>query len=362
MGGGQLAMMMAEEAGSLPLDLSLLAGSESDPATQLISDCHVGSALDLESVRAFGQRCDVVTFDHEVVNLDALAALEADGCIIAPSPRALRFATDKAFQRETFAMNQLPVPTFIVLSTLDHAAIAAFCADRPTVVVKAARGGYDGRGVSIVHGDPTELISELLVQTPVVLEEFLDLRCEVAVSVVTARDGSTRIYPLVDTVQRSGMCESVSVPSSLTSDQASAATLLASQVASLVGAVGIVAIELFVTDKGLLINEVATRPHNSGHWSIEGAQTSQFENHLRAVAGLPLGETSPRAPWITMINVVGAEQEPQWHTLSSLDGVHVHHYRKENRTGRKLGHVTIVSDEASRHAQRVQDVRNVLEI
>jgi 5-(carboxyamino)imidazole ribonucleotide synthase len=355
-------MMMAEEAIDLPLDLSLLASSESDPATQLIEDHQFGSAQNFDAVRAFGHECDVVTFDHEVVNLDALAALEADGCVIAPSPRALRFATDKAFQRETFAQNHLPVPEFIVLSSLDHDAIEAFCAKRPVVVVKAARGGYDGRGVAVVHGDPTDLVSELLEHTPVVLEEFLDLTCEVAISVVTARDGSALAYPVVETVQRNGMCETVNVPSSLSPDQVAAATQLATKVASLVGAVGIVAIELFVTEKGIVINEVATRPHNSGHWSIEGAETSQFANHLRAVGGLPLGATSPRAPFITMINVVGAEHEPAWKELTALEGVHVHHYRKENRPGRKLGHVTILSDDESRHAQRVRDVRNVLGI
>ena len=361
-GGGQLALMMAEEAGGLPLHLSLLASSDSDPAVQLISEYQVGSALDYDAVHFFGQGCDVLTFDHEVVNLEALATLERDGCVIAPSPRALRFATDKAFQRELFAENQLPVPDFIVLHSLDHEAIGAFCASRSVVVVKAARGGYDGRGVTVVHGDPTQLIGELLAHTPVVLEEFLDLEREVAISVVTARDGSSLVYPPVETVQRNGMCEMVHVPGSLTQDQVAAATTLATDVAALVGAVGVLAIEMFVTSQGVVINEVATRPHNSGHWSIEGAITSQFANHLRAVGGLALGDTSVRAPFITMINVVGGDSEPAWDALGQFDGAFVHHYRKANRPGRKLGHVTIVSNDETLHSHRVQGVRDILGI
>ena len=352
--------MMAEEAGALPLDLSLLAHSVDDPAVSVIPNFRCGAALDFDAVVAFGRQCDVVTFDHEVVNLDALATLEAEGCVVAPSPRALRFATDKAFQRETFAQHRLPVPDFIVLRTLDHDAIAAFCSQRPVVVVKAARGGYDGRGVTVVSGDPTDVVRDLLPHTPVVLEEFLELSGEVAVTVVTARDGSTVLYPPVDTVQRNGMCEEVNVPSTLSPAALNTATQLATTVAELVAAVGVLAIELFVTARGVVINEVATRPHNSGHWSIEGATTSQFVNHLRAVGGLSLGAPTVGAPLITMINVVGGTTEPPWSALAALNGVTVHHYRKANRPGRKLGHVTIVSDEPTAHDQRIQRVRHLL--
>lgn len=355
-------MMMAEDSGELPLALSVLAASTGDPAVALIGDHHIGGALDFDAVVTFARRSEVVTFDHEVVNLEALEKLVSEGLIVAPSPDALRYATDKAFQRDEFARRGLPIPEFVVLRTLDHEALRDFCSRHPVVVVKAARGGYDGRGVSVVHGDPTDLVSELLPHTPVVLEEYLDLSSELAVSVVTARDGTRVIYPPVDTVQRDGMCEQVNVPSLLQPEEIATATQLASEVADVVGAVGVLAVEMFVTSRGIVINEVATRPHNSGHWSIEGATTSQFENHMRAVAGLELGGVELRAPLITMINVVGGVNEPEWADLEAVDGTHLHHYRKANRPGRKLGHVTIVSTTASEHSERVRAVRQILGI
>jgi 5-(carboxyamino)imidazole ribonucleotide synthase len=193
----------------------------------------------------------------------------------------------------------------------------------------------------VVEGDPRLDIHEVLARSAVVLEELLELRGEIAVSVVTGRDGSRVVYPPVDTEQRDGMCVTVRAPSQLRESERAAATDLALRVADLVGAVGVLAIELFVTDDGLLVNEVATRPHNSGHWSIEGATTSQFENHLRAVAGLPLGSTDPTAPLSVMVNVVGGSHEPRWNDLAALPGAYVHHYGKAFRPGRKLGHVTV---------------------
>lgn len=353
-------MMMAEAAPSLPLELSLLAGSDRDPAVAVVTDSHLGSALEREAVVAFGRHCDVVTFDHEVVNLGALEELVTSGLVVAPSPRALRYATDKAFQREEFGQQGLPIPDCIVLRTLDHEAIRDFSSHHRVVVVKAAHGGYDGRGVTVVHGDPTSLVVDLLAHTPVVLEEFLDLTSEVAVSVVTGRDGARVIYPAVDTIQRDGMCESVSVPSRLQPDVCAVAQELAAAVADLVNAVGVLAIEFFVTPRGVLINEVATRPHNSGHWSIEGAATSQFENHLRAVAGLELGDVSLVAPFATMINVVGGTEEPNWDALEAIPGASVHRYRKENRPGRKLGHVNVVSHSIDEHQRSVLAVRAAL--
>ena len=359
-GGGQLAMMMAEASGNLPIDLSVLASSTSDSAVDLIPSHQIGLATNKDAVVAFGRQCDVVTFDHEVVNLDALKDLAASGVVIAPSPEALRFATDKAFQREEFARHGLPLPECLVLRELDLEALTEFSARHDVVVVKAARGGYDGRGVTVVHGDPTSLVSELLPHTPVVLEELLELSSEIAISVVTGRDGSRVVYPPVDTIQRNGMCESVSVPSRLHPDLVAAAQKLATDVADIVGAVGVLAIELFITSRGILINEVATRPHNSGHWSIEGAATSQFENHLRAVAGLELGDATPMSTLATMINVVGSEHEPDWMALASIDGAVVHRYRKANRPGRKLGHVTIVGRSVDEHVQNVNAVRVIL--
>ena len=330
--------MMAEAAANLPLDLFLLAASEHDPAVALFDHVTVGDALSSRDVTSFLTMVDAVTVDHEVV---ALEALHSERVVIAPSAAAITFATDKAHQRRQFARAGLPVPSFIVLEEYDETAIAEFVDGRSSVVVKAARGGYDGRGVRVVHGDPRHDIRELLPQSPVVLEEYLDLRGEVAVSVVTGRDGSRAIYPAVDTEQRNGMCVSVTAPSQLPFAVQQAALELAERVAGQVNAIGLLAIEMFVTDQGLLVNEVATRPHNSGHWSIEGAATSQFENHLRAVAGLDLGSCDLAEELAVMVNVVGGSAEPPWERLAAIRGAHVHHYGKAFRPGRKLGHVTV---------------------
>ena len=356
-GGGQLALMMAEAATTLPLDLFLLAANPSDPAVRLFHDVTVGNALVSEDVAAFISRVDAVTVDHELVALDAL---RSDAVMVAPSAEALTFAQDKAHQRREFSRAGLPVPAFIVLDAYDEAAISDFVDGRATTVVKAAKGGYDGRGVRVVHGDPRNDIREVLTSSAVVLEEFLELRSELAVSVVTGRDGVRVVYPPVDTEQRDGMCVSVTAPSQLPTSLQTAATELALRVADCVRAVGVLAIELFVTETGLVVNEVATRPHNSGHWSIEGAVTSQFENHLRAVAGLSLGSTALAAPLSLMVNIVGGSHEPPWNDLAELRGVYVHHYGKSFRPGRKLGHVTVTGLSPSETAETEAAIRSLL--
>jgi 5-(carboxyamino)imidazole ribonucleotide synthase len=353
-------MMMAEAAESLPVDLSVLAQGVHDPAVAYIKDHYFGSALDPRAVVDFGRPCDAVTVDHEVVSLEALNEIESRGVHVAPSTSALRFANDKAFQREEFSRHGFPLPEFLVLREFDAEAIRHFTSRHPRVVVKAARGGYDGRGVTVIDGDPSDIVRELIDHTPVLLEEFLDLIGEVAVSVVTGRDGATVTYPAVDPIQKNGMCELVHVPSTLPTALALMATELAEKIAEVVQAVGVLAVEIFVTNDSLLVNEVATRPHNSGHWSIEGSTTSQFSNHVRAVSGLPLGETTPLAPFTTMINVVGRATEPPWSELRELRGVAVHDYGKEHRLGRKLGHVTVLSEDAHSHHDTVETVRKVL--
>ena len=346
-GAGQLALMMAESAEPLGLELSLLASSADDSAVALFSAVSFGRALDEAAVVAFGAGLSAVTVDHEVVSLEALQRLEASGVYVAPSSESLLFAVDKAFQRTRAQAAGIAVPDFVVVSDIADPAIESFLAQHPEgVVVKSARGGYDGRGVQVIPRgvDPRPALANFLGAGTVVLEAKVDLLSEVAVLVATGRNGHAVCYPVVDTVQRDGICVEVNYPSSLSDEQVLSAQKLAATVASMVGAVGVLAVEIFVTPEGLLLNEVATRPHNSGHWTIEGTSVSQFENHLRAVAGLAVLEPQPVAPFVTMVNVLGGDAPGDAKAARAVPGAHVHDYGKEWRPGRKLGHVTTLGD------------------
>jgi 5-(carboxyamino)imidazole ribonucleotide synthase len=212
--------------------------------------------------------------------------------------------------------------------------------------VKAAGGGYDGRGVvvtdSVAHA--REVARAMSVAGPVVLEERVEILSEIAVVFVTGRDGHRRRGPTVRTVPHNNMCAEVLFPSGLDDATEAEAVAVAERVADVVGAVGVLAVELLVTARGVLLNEVATRPHNSAHWTIEGSVTSQFENHLRAVLGWPLGSTDARAPAVAMVNVVGRDTPGDIASALAVRGAHVHDYGKEFRPGRKLGHVTALGD------------------
>jgi 5-(carboxyamino)imidazole ribonucleotide synthase len=308
----------------------------------------LGAATDIDAIRRLSERVEVVTFDHELVNLQVLEVLEAEGVILRPSAQALRFAVDKAFQRRAFRQNNLPVPRFLVVRSSRDERLSTFLAEIGTPpVVKAARGGYDGRGVAFAKSreDSLALIDELARTGEVVVEERLDLRSEVAQLVARTADGELSFFPVVTTVQRDGMCAEVRYPNELDERTRAEAARLSTSVASLVRGVGIMAIEYFVTAEGLFINEVALRPHNSGHWSIEGATTSQFAQHLRCVSGLPLGPVEETSPYAVMVNVVGALAPGSLDAARQVKGVYVHDYGKSWRPGRKLGHVTALGDE-----------------
>jgi 5-(carboxyamino)imidazole ribonucleotide synthase len=348
-GAGQLALMMGESASDLGLSLTVLANSPEDSATTSIEDVVLGAANDIGALRRLAERVDVITFDHELVDLEALEVLEAEGVVLRPGSRALRFAVDKAFQRRVFFENGLPVPRFLVVRSSSDTILAGFLDEiGASCVVKASRGGYDGRGVAFAstRAEALSLIDEFAMSgNDVLVEERLDLVGEVAQLVARASDGETILYPVVATVQRAGMCAEVRYPSDLDENTLVEAQRLSERVAALVGNVGIMAIEYFVTTRGLLINEVALRPHNSGHWTIEGATTSQFAQHLRAVSGLPLGDVTPTSPYAVMVNVVGAESPGSRDAARGVDGVFVHDYAKSWRPGRKLGHVTALGEE-----------------
>jgi 5-(carboxyamino)imidazole ribonucleotide synthase len=352
--------MAAEAASGLGLSLAVLAESPDDAACAVAAEVIVGSPLVLSDLRALASAVDVVTFDHELVDLAAVAALVDQGVVVRPGPATLEMAVDKSHMRSVLDRAGIPVPAHGVVeldagerqSGAAGEAIAHFASEHGwPIVLKTARGGYDGKGVWPVRdqGEAEAVMAPL--EGTLVVEEMVPLRAELAVMVARRPSGETAAWPAVETAQVGGVCREVLVPGRLPPEVMEQAAELAQRVAAIAGAVGVLAVELFwSTDGRLLVNEIAARPHNSGHWTMEGAVTSQFENHLRAVLDLPLGSTAPQHAQVASVNVFGgpAGEDPLVLLPQALGvpGAHVHLYGKGPRPGRKLGHVTVCGDEA----------------
>jgi 5-(carboxyamino)imidazole ribonucleotide synthase len=347
-GAGQLARMMGEAAHEAGVTLTVLATSPEDSAVASADSAIYGSPDDVSALDDLAYQVDVITFDHELVDLDQISVLEARGMFVRPGARALRYAVDKGYQRRAFDAAGIPVPRFIVVSSKNDPMLNGFLDSVGPPVLKAARGGYDGRGVLFPQSrvETLAMIDELCQSTDVVVEERLRLRGELALVVVRGLHGYTS-YPLVSTVQSQGMCVEVRYPCDVDEATQREAHRLGRKIADLVGAIGVLAVEFFASDRGLFVNEIALRPHNTGHWTIEGARTSQFTNHLLAVSGRDLGSTDPTVASAVMVNVVGAEAPGSIERAVAVQGAHVHDYGKSWRAGRKLGHVTVVGDDAA---------------
>lgn len=345
--------MAGEAASALGLSMAVLAQRPDDAACAVAAEVVVGSPFIEADLRALCERCAVVTFDHEQVDLDIVARLGAEGYVLRPGTTTLEFAVDKAHMRTVLDSAGVPVPAYAVFDNGPEAtdAVDRFATEHGwPVMLKAARGGYDGKGVwpAADAAEAAEVLSH--VEGRVVVEELLPLDAELAVMVARRPSGSAAAWPAVETAQVGGVCREVLVPGRLPSDVVEAATALGQKVAEIAGAVGVVAVELFWTGGRLLVNEVATRPHNSGHWTIEGAVTSQFENHIRGVLDLPLGSTAPQHAQVASVNVFGGPEGADPARLLArglaVEGAHVHLYGKGPREGRKLGHVTVCGDDA----------------
>ncbi|MBL1101318.1 5-(carboxyamino)imidazole ribonucleotide synthase [Streptomyces sp. 205] len=360
-GGGQLARMTHEAGIPLGIRFKLLSDTPQDSAAQVVSDVVIGDYRDLETLRAFAQGCDVVTFDHEHVPAEHLRALEADGVVIRPGVEALLHAQDKGVMRERLRAAGVPCPRHRIVT--DPTDVARFAEEGHgfPVVLKTVRGGYDGKGVWVVR-DAADAADPFRAGVPVLAEEMVDFSRELAANVVRSPHGQAVAYPVVESIQVDGVCDTVIAPAPGLSGELSAqAQELALRIASELGVVGHLAVELFETRDGrLLVNELAMRPHNSGHWSQDGAVTSQFANHVRAVLDLPLGDPRPRATWTVMTNVLGGDFPDMYgaylHCMARDPGLKIHMYGKDVKPGRKVGHVNTYGDdladvrERGRHA------------
>ncbi len=349
-GGGQLARMMAEPAAALGIRLRLLAEAQGVSAAQVIPDHRVGDYRDLDALLAITEDCAVVTFDHEHVPTEHLYSLESR-LAVRPGPEALVYAQDKAQMRSRLSAIDVPCPRHAVVADAAEVAQFGFPA-----VLKTTRGGYDGKGVWVVNSVADcvaafEAAAASGVQ--ILAEELVDFTRELSALVARSPSGQVAAWPVVQSTQLDGICHEVIAPApGLDPELAVEAQQIAMRVAGELGVTGVLAVELFETRDGrVLVNELAMRPHNTGHWTQDGSVTSQFENHLRAVLDLPLGAPDARAPWTVMVNILGSPV----HTGHLYDGyphafardprLKVHLYGKDLRPGRKVGHVNAYGDD-----------------
>jgi 5-(carboxyamino)imidazole ribonucleotide synthase len=354
--------MSCQAAVALDIEVHVLADRTDDPAARLAARAVYGEPSAAGLAR-LAEQATVVTFEHERADPGDIAALAAAGHAVRPGAQTMRAAVDKVVQRRSFAAAGLPVPAFTVVTDADG--LSRFAGDHGwPLIAKLPTGGYDGRGVwtlaSVEEG--ARLLDE--VRRPLLVEPALALDAELAVIVCRRPGGESVTYPVVETVQRDGICHRVICPAPVDEDLAERAASLGRRVAEETGAVGLLAVELFVVRGELLVNEIAARPHNSGHLTIEGCATSQFENHLRAVLDLPLGSTALRAPLAMMANVLGPADltDPRDRLPAALEveGAHIHLYGKRPVAGRKLGHVTVLGDDPAVAEARLDRVIGLL--
>ncbi len=352
-GGGQLARMMTPPAINLGIQIKVLA--EAEGASAQLATSMVGDYNQLDVVREFARGVDVITFDHEHVPISVLQALEAEGVNIQPPSKALAFAQNKLHMRQRLSALGLPMPAWAEIR--DAASLDDFIAANGGVaILKTPIGGYDGKGVRVVRAsvDAKDWLENLAsFGGSLLAEEKVDFVRELAQLSARTPSGEFQAWPLVETIQENGVCSVVLAPA----PETTAATLqttaaIAKQIAEALGVTGVLAVEMFEARDGrIVINELAMRPHNSGHFSIEGSVTSQFEQHIRAVLDLPLGSTAPRAAHAVMVNLLGVDDQNNFvqaleKALAAHPDAKVHTYGKGARAGRKMGHVTVVADSA----------------
>jgi 5-(carboxyamino)imidazole ribonucleotide synthase len=361
-GGGQLARMTSQAATGLGIGFRVLAGDPAESAAQVVAGTRLGDYRSLADLRGFAAGCDVLTFDHEHVPGPHLAALEQEGAAVRPNAAALRFTQHKLAMRERLTGLGIACPRFAPVRSVAEA--EAFAGTSWPLVLKAVSGGYDGKGIWICESS-AEAAEVLAHGIELIAEEYVSFDRELAVLAARSPHRQGAVYPVMETVQRDGICREVIAPApGLTPGRRAQAQELALRIARELGVTGLLAVEMFETADGLLVNELAMRPHNTGHWTIEGARTSQFEQHLRAVLDLPLGSPELAAPAAVMANVLGGDDEDVYdryiHVMAADPAVKVHMYGKQVRPGRKIGHVTVLGEDVADLTDRARRAASYL--
>ena len=351
LGGGQLAQMLTQAAVSLGLDTAIYDTTPDSPASRLTHTRAIGAWDDIAALRAFADGCDVLTLENEFVFAQPLSELAASDIQIYPPPAALATIQDKLLQKQTMQSAGLPVPQFTAVESPDEVRQFAQTVGYP-LVLKIRYGGYDGYGNATVKSSEDLDVAWAKLAKPgrkLMVEQWVTFERELAVMVVRGRDGQTAVYPVVETIQQNHICHIVRAPADISAQQADLASDIACSAVETVGGVGVFGVEVFaMADGSIIYNEIAPRPHNSGHYTIEACVTSQYENHIRAVMGWPLGDTSLRAPAAVMVNLLGKRNgytdSQAIRPALNIQGAHLHIYgKREVRVGRKMGHVTALA-------------------
>jgi phosphoribosylaminoimidazole carboxylase PurK protein len=371
-GGGQLGRMLTQAAQPLGFQVTVLDSGENAPAAQVGAGQVFGELTDPEAIAKLAEQCDVLTWEIEHIDSDILIDLERRGHDIQPSPHTLKAIQDKYEQKKTLQAAGLPVPPFRELPgrSWEEGGLRSFREQilRPLgekVIVKTRTGGYDGRGNHVFDGDLDALRQAVGTEwSNLYVEQIVPFQTEL--SVISARDrrGNVVTYPTVETVHEDNICHMVMCPPDLDPDLSAKAQELAHETMKLLDGAGVFAIEMFAVEGKVLINEIAPRVHNSGHHTIEANQTSQFEQHIRAITGMPLGSTAQRTPAAVMINILGGRTEPLdrlgMDAVLTLPDTHLHFYGKSARAGRKIGHITVLGDTVNVASALAQHARAAL--
>jgi len=347
-GAGQLARMCVAPAADLGVNLLLLAQQSNDSGAQITNHI-VGDYGDISTVLEFAKKCNVITFEHELIPLSVIKALESAGAVVRPNSAAFVYSQDKAEMRQR--LSKFPTPKFQVITSTTGV-------DKFPLIAKTISGGYDGRGVWRINSE-AELGNLIKDVGRVLIEELIDFDFEIAIMVARSPHGQASTWAPTETVQADGICTmTISPAPHLSQDLSAKAQKLALDIAQELEIVGVMAVELFVKGDQLFVNELAMRPHNSAHWTIEGSLTSQFEQHLRAILDLPLGDTTMTAPVAVMGNILGSNKidmyRPYLHLMARNPGLKFHHYKKDVRPGRKIGHVNLLGTDAIELVREVQ--------
>lgn len=358
--------MMISPAIALGIEFRILAERADDAAAAVARDVDIGSPVDGKALRSFAECCDFLTFDHELVNADALRDVAASGHAVRPSPDVVALVQDKLRQRQTLDALGCPIPPFQAVASIDDLQGFAERHGWP-VVVKALRGGYDGRGVWVVR-DASEASrvwdGAKSARIDVMVEAWVPIEREIASLVARRPNGEIAHYPVVETVQSDGICRELVAPAQVSGLVQEKATSIAARIAEAISLEGVMAVEMFQVGETVLVNELAARVHNSGHYTIEGCATSQFEQHLRAILDWPLGDTTLRAPVVVTVNVLGgadgSDPSKRLKDVLGISDCHVHLYGKEARPGRKLGHVTALGEDRDETLARARRAAAVL--
>ncbi|MFS0515099.1 5-(carboxyamino)imidazole ribonucleotide synthase [Nostoc sp. UIC 10607] len=373
-GGGQLAWMMADAAQKLGVELVVQTPSENDPAVSIAKETIFAPVDDAAATGILANKCDIITFENEFVNLQALTDLAQQGVCFRPKLEALAPLLDKYHQRCYLRDLGLPVPRFFALDDVENIKSKIEYLGFP-VVLKSRRHGYDGQGTFIIQDFASleeKLSCESTTQTSnqslFLLEEFIPFERELAIIAARSVEGEIVTYPVVETQQEQQVCRRVIAPAQITPNQVAEIEAIAHTLLNSLEVVGIFGIELFLgADGKVLVNEIAPRTHNSGHFSLDACETSQFEQHLRAVCGLPLGNPALQCPGAIMVNLLGYENsdsdyQSQRQKIAEIPQAHLHWYGKtESRPGRKLGHVTVLLDNPNRESAIANDIAHSIE-